>query len=913
MSEYIRRIGRGVAHGWVLVLLTSLFAIGPLLAPGLPNTADGPVHFYRAVDMDRCWRDGVYYPRWAPDLAFGYGTPLFNFAPPLIYYLIQALHLLGWDLAVAMKAIILLFLFLYGLGMYLFAGAVLGPRAGLLAAAAYLYAPYRLREAYIQGNYAQFLALAFYPFILWAFYKLVDTENPYYVIPGALACAALLLSHNISVMLFSPLLAAYVVFLLIYRRRWMALKWVLATLALTLTLAAFFWIPAFFERRWVQIEAITRGHFDFRLHFLSLGELLAPPVVLDAAALNPYLPLGLGLAQVALPSLALVALAWRSRFISRERAQVAFFALALGFSLFIMLPTSTFLWENVPLLALTEFPWRALGPATLAAAFLAGASLRLWGDGSSSRSAAALIISLAFVLVASFVYLYPRQPFVDYRGSTLADITAYELRTGTIGTTGASEFHPIWVEEPPLTSPMVDDYLVGRPITKLDEETLPDFVEAEALSHTAVADDYRLRSPEPFTARFNTFYFPGWRAYLDGEPAPIEISSPQGLIEVAVPAGEHRLSLRFEDTPVRRWANGLSIAALLVLLILIIGLRLRKRGSERRADVRGWSPGQALWVGGALLALLVIKEAFIDPYTSWFRKRSPPNVVLGVGHPTHVEMADGVLFLGHDIEGDVVRQGETLHLKLYWKATEPLEVDYRSFAHLDAPPYYTTYAASDNMHPGGIPISRWPPDLYTRDDHSIKIPEDAPPIEYTLQVGLYEGRTGRRLPVGGDDSIALQPIRVLRAEPLDPDRLPHGEERFTLGGRIELLGYEIHPSSVEAGGVFDLTLYWRAREEVEESYSVFVHALDAQGHLWSQGDSVPIDSMYPTSSWPVDQVVEDVHRVPVEGDAPAGGYRLAVGMYRLDTLERLEVRDPRGAILPEGRIILSTPLEVRSP
>ncbi len=74
-----------------------------------------------------------------------------------------------------MKGTLILAMVLYSLGMYLFARDLFGPRAGLLAAAVYLYAPYRLREAYIQGNYGQFCGLAFYPLILWSFHRLVTS------------------------------------------------------------------------------------------------------------------------------------------------------------------------------------------------------------------------------------------------------------------------------------------------------------------------------------------------------------------------------------------------------------------------------------------------------------------------------------------------------------------------------------------------------------------------------------------------------------------------------------------------------------------------------------------------------------------------------------------------------------------
>ncbi|NIO69954.1 MAG: hypothetical protein GTN71_13245, partial [Anaerolineae bacterium] len=98
------------------VCLLTLFAFYPLLQPGLPNTADGALHLYRTVELDQCWQDGVYYPRWAPDLFLGYGYPIFNFYAPLLYYLAEVLHVLGFSFQGAIKAIQVGAFLLYSLG-----------------------------------------------------------------------------------------------------------------------------------------------------------------------------------------------------------------------------------------------------------------------------------------------------------------------------------------------------------------------------------------------------------------------------------------------------------------------------------------------------------------------------------------------------------------------------------------------------------------------------------------------------------------------------------------------------------------------------------------------------------------------------------------------------------------------------
>jgi len=910
----IKRMLVKIDPGLGVACLLTLFALYPLLQPGLPNTADGALHLYRTVELDQCWQDGVYYPRWAPDLFLGYGYPIFNFYAPLLYYLAEVFHVFGFSFQGAIKVIQVGTFLLYSLGMYVFAKEIVGRRPALLAAAAYAYAPYRFKEAFVQGDYPQFLALAFLPLIFWAFYKIVVTRKPIYIVAGACLYGALILSHGKN--LVSEVLPA------------------LAALALALGLTAFFWLPALHEKRWVQLDLLTKGFFDFRYHFLSLGELLAPSLPLDTAASNPYMPFNLGTAQVFLSLMAVLALLAHFGLGREEKSHLLFSFTSLILCVFMMLPASTPLWEHVPFLAFTEFPWRLVGLAGLFTALPAGMSLRLLTGWICSRpipnpppgvrcfAFIALALGLILVPATVFVYLYPRQPFIEYPDPTPADIVEFELESHAWGTTSGSEYLTIWLTEKPEDSPLLPLYRAGQPISKLDSQHLPDTVQAEMLSHSVVSDSYRFTSPQAFTARFNTFYFPGWRAYLDGEERDIQISQPHAFIEVSIPPGEHTLLLRFEDTPVRLLANGLSLAALLVTLIIS---RITSTASptayplpppSRSTDDVSWS--QALSLCVVILALFAVKEAFIDPYTSWFRKHSPLPTVLGAQRAAQINLGDKVLFLGYDLADEAVRQGEDLHLVLYWQAQQPLEKQYSVFAHLDAPPNYITWAGSDNLNPGGLPTSRWAPALYTRDEHTIPIPADLPPVEYLLQVGLYDKVTKERLPIlseGGQpagDSIPLQRVHVLRAKPIHVRRLPH-QDGSLLGGKIELLGYELEEDPIQRGGALELTLYWQAREEIQQSYIVFTHLLDGEGNKQGQQDGIPVEGMYPTSSWLAGQVVEDKRHVPIGATAPAGSYRIAVGMYELDSLERLEAVDADGNPLPEGQIVLDTWVKVESP
>ncbi|MFB0537063.1 MAG: 6-pyruvoyl-tetrahydropterin synthase-related protein [Anaerolineae bacterium] len=973
MSEGVKKTLANLDAGLILVLLLLTFAVSPLLRSGLPSMADVPIHLYRLVELDRCWQDGVYYPRWAPTLAFGYGYPLFNFAPPLPYFIAELFHVLGADFETAIKLLAVLCFLLYGLGMYLFAREVLGAKPALLAAAAYVYTPFRFREALIYGgNYPQILAMALYPWILWAFHRIIVEDRPKYIVAGALSYASLMLSHNFHALVFTPLLLAYAVYLMWTTKKWSRAREAGLALALGLGLSAFFWVPVLHDMRWTPARAdFYISHTDFHRRFLSPRDLVAWPVPLDTSADNPYLPFSLGAAIVVLAGISLAALAvdtgyqvwkrWirRSRPVARPLADssfrpstrsgrsplrsdralrlfasdssadtfvkwhLLFFALVLAASVFMMLPASAPIWENVPFLPIGEFPWRLMGIANLASAFLAGASLCFWSArwsdrGAVSKALLALVVSLVIVVLSVAVYFYPTKPFIEYDNPSLQDYFRYELSTQTMGTTVIGEYMPVWARQTPTTSPLMPAYLAGQPVEKLNREDLPGSVQAQLVEHTVVSDRYRFTSDQPFTAHFYTFYFPAWRAYLDGQPTEIQITDPFALIAVPVPAGEHELLLRFENLPLWTAMNTLSAIALLAVLAIWVLYRGRGARLGHLAPDGAFSRNQALLLGGVLLLLLLVKVLLVDPQTTWFRRHSPVGQVIGVQHPARVNLDDKILFLGYDlISGDTVRQGEDLHVRLYWLALEPLDVNYSSFLHLDAPPDYVTWATSDNLHPGDpqaltdVPSSNWWTSTYVRDEHRLEVPSDIPPVQYLLRVGLYDQGTGERLMVLANDgsvigdSITLQPVRVIRAKPVSPRRLPHRVE-YTLGAQIELLGYDL---AIED---WELTLYWRAKAVMENDYTVFVHLVDQRGKLWGQGDSVPMRGMYPTSAWLPGQLVEDRHVIQIDSIVPPGSYRMLVGMYDPVTLERLQAVGPEGPVLseaegplPEGAITLT--------
>jgi uncharacterized membrane protein YfhO len=77
----------------------------------------------------------------------------------------------------------------------------------------------------------------------------------------------------------------------------------------------------------------------------------------------------------------------------------------------------------------------------------------------------------------------------------------------------------------------------------------------------------------------NTFYFPGWHAYVDGVETNIEFQDPayRGVITFSVPKGIHKVKVIYEDTKVRRIGKIISILTLLLLGVFAGHAFIRRR------------------------------------------------------------------------------------------------------------------------------------------------------------------------------------------------------------------------------------------------------------------------------------------------------------------------------------------------
>jgi hypothetical protein len=114
-------------------------------------------------------------------------------------------------------------------------------------------------------------------------------------------------------------------------------------------------------------------------------------------------------------------------------------------------------------------------------------------------------------------------------------------------------------------------------------------------------------------------------------------------------------------------------------------------------------------------------------------------------------------------------------------------------------------------------------------------------------------------------------------------------EAIDLGGQIRLIGSEVAPSLVKAGDSLTVTLIWQAMRTPAANYTVFVHLRNAAGKTVAQADRPPQAGTYLTAFWDAGETIVDAHPALIPDNLPVGDYTVVVGLYRLDTGERLSI------------------------
>jgi hypothetical protein len=316
----------------------------------------------------------------------------------------------------------------------------------------------------------------------------------------------------------------------------------------------------------------------------------------------------------------------------------------------------------------------------------------------------------------------------------------------------------------------------------------------------------------------------------------------------------------------------------------------------------------ALGVGMFALALIT-PFRYIRPVYAAPPLLSPTDVQ-HVQNPLHVNFDDRAEILGYDVGQGRVRAGQAIAITLYWRCLSEMERNYTVAVKVLGPDYQEYGGV--NIYPGrgNFATSLWRAGDIFRETYWVPVSSDAPaPCLGRVGVALFDaGLPGEYLYALDAEGNPIGRNAVFGRLKIKPEEQPEyalGEPLyFELGDEVAWVGYEMDQGK-EPGETWSLKLYWQALSKMERDYTVFVHLIDKERQVLAQWDSQPGGGAYPTSLWDRGEIVRDEHELAFPEELPAGEYQIAVGMYLLETMQRLPIFDRDGTHLPNDQVTLS--------
>lgn len=865
----------------ILVVLMALLAALPLfLNSGLLATragGDSPFLLQRTQQLVVNLKAGVFPARWMPDGAYGLGYPFYDFYASLPYYVAALLDLAGFGLLLGIKLAQTIGMVLAALGMYWLAREMVPRRwIGLAASAIYILAPFHLVNIYVRGDsLSEFYAMAFFPLVLLGIFRLRRQGGIGAVAFLAAMFAALILSHNISALIFTPVALLFLLLAALgphARARWRLLEAGVAGLVLGLALSVWFWLPALREQSLVQLQEQTTGYFNYAGHF-RWADLVQFKPLFDytiGASQNPF---QMGLLQVALAVCGLAALV--ADIIYHRRIlgwQIGAVLVAISYA-FLITPFSSWLWAQIPLLPLVQFPWRLLSVQALAIALLC---VNLGWVVPEKRMAWLALPIVGLSLVCAMLDLHPSYlPLTDTE-ITPQRLMLYETYSGNIGSTVRAEYLPRWTVPRPYSSV----FLLGETAEPLALQG--SFTQASLLHKTSNQQDWRVTVNEPSLLAFPTTFYPGWQALVDGSPQGVELLMGLGLIGLRLSPGEHTIRLYFTMTPTRRATGWFSLAALLTWLAMVTLAFVRGRHLMRLA------------VAAGCLVLFVVWVCWIPHPALHQQELTGPLVQDFAWAPLLHHEPQGIAWgparlLDYQIAEPVLTPGGQCLVELTWE--KPVD-GYRLKAQL--------VAATAHLLP---PAVIWAEAQVNVGDDSLvlAVPVDLPPGLYVLRLAVEQA--GEAVPAFNSQEqelilLATSPLQVLAA------RRATGQE-VVLGSFgppeqpsvISLVGAQAR--SQTDGLLVDVTLVWRSERQAPLNYQLSLRLKTADGEQLASRDLPPFVGAWPTTLWRSGELYTDRVLLPVPADAlTAATYTLEVVLYDRLTLQAVGIASVPGLSLP---------------
>lgn len=537
-----------------LCCAAALAMIAPFFWLGNASGHDVQFHASSWLDVAEQWKQGVWFPRWAEWANYGFGEPRYIFYPPLSWLLGAALGtLFSWKWVVALYVAVVQTL--AGSSAYALLRRAVTHRGALFGAVCFAANPYALLIVYMRCDYAELLAMAFFPWLLLGALRLcgmLDASGRSSARDIGLcagAYAAVWLSNAPAGVVASYSVALVFAWAALANRSWRAVINGGAGIALGLGLAAFYLAPAAYEQRWVNIAQVLSTGLHPSENFLYATTSDAEHDAFNRIASHVAVLL------IVTAGLLAVSAMWRRAEGEQDDGRPAVTLLALaGVATLLMLRPTLFLWELLPKLKFVQFPWRWMSIVVLVLVwFLAAAVDR------QKRWSAIWAIGLVAALCGTGVFLGKRT-WWDWDDVSTVQAAIGERK----GFEGTDEYDPLGDDHTNIPEKAPEAELLTRNGSHVQAARGQVEVKRWLPEERVV----RVRAQEPMKLALRALKYPAWQVEVNGAAAIMTSREDYAQIIVAVPKGASEVRMLLVRTTDRMLGMALSVFSLLVAVAL---------------------------------------------------------------------------------------------------------------------------------------------------------------------------------------------------------------------------------------------------------------------------------------------------------------------------------------------------------
>ena len=324
-------------------------------------------------------------------------------------------------------------------------------------------------------------------------------------------------------------------------------------------------------------------------------------------------------------------------------------------------------------------------------------------------------------------------------------------------------------------------------------------------------------------------------------------------------------------------------------------------------------------------ALLIGQEALPHATVSSYLLTSPLDLDSSpIKVESDVSFGNRLLLTGYGFTEDAIEYRKQLGITLRWQTIAEMQEGYALSLRL-ADEQGRRWGQADEWLENKASLSTyaWKVGQVSERHHTLSLVAGTPPGRYQVKMILYSVSTLQALdildemgaPAGTEYTLGAVSVASPSAPPtIEELAIPH-DLRHDFDGQLELLGYDISTSEVQAGEAVRVILFWRAQRSMESDYRLLLQVQDNEGNVWAEGEFPLANEGYPTNRWSEGEAIKGQYDLAIDAAAPTGEFSTLANL--LDETGGLLV-DDKGASLTSLSVmaperLFAVPAEIQNP